>query len=682
MPMLIATLLFTSSLQLSSIEAASPPVQAARAVAEFGSNDLRHLARLEDLEYSPDGATVAAVSVDGHLNLWSSESGALLGNFRQPSGSPLFQVTFLDPQTLLYGAGTNRLGALGIQSDGVLEEAPLERFGLGDLQDSGGGVSVAPGGEYLCQWILAKGEGVQLASINDDGSKGKRMIVGADGFRISHVAWSPRGDLLAVLTLNPLKSLGRGGSEDQDMSHVMVIDPATGEELVRLKSKDTPLTAVDFALVAYGGKGTAAKGLIVTGGHSGLGAWDLASGRLLSTFGADLGRVTSLDARDCGDGSSDVVVSSDAGITQSWRVFSEEAPAKISDLPEFGSLGRISIHPRVDQLRFAGVESRTISQWVQNSGDIAWNEDPYIPRHEGVVSALAAAPGSIASAGYDGYVHLWDYELGADGSVVVESRARLLANPNPQSLVTDVDLSSDGKSMASCGRDGVLRQWDLNDGEDGFGSQVANWTPDNMASFTTTRISPDGSLITAVSADQILWVRDAKSGELLRRFEGLSGLQFASSFSADGRLFAVGSTGARIYNTQTWELVRSIEDLGAPIMKLDLSPNGKLIAIATAANSLVVRDVQTGGLLTAWTNFQGRPNAACWVNNAVIVASGPNEGGFRILSVSGAEGTVGQPGRKATSPHGGDVQALSVLPSGHVVSAAADGFLHIWDLGL
>ncbi|MFT6364026.1 MAG: WD40 repeat protein, partial [Planctomycetota bacterium] len=153
--MLIATLLFTSSLQLSSIEAASPPVQAARAVAEFGSNDLRHLARLEDLEYSPDGATVAAVSVDGHLNLWSSESGALLGNFRQPSGSPLFQVTFLDPQTLLYGAGTNRLGALGIQSDGVLEEAPLERFGLGDLQDSGGGVSVAPGGEYLCQWILA-----------------------------------------------------------------------------------------------------------------------------------------------------------------------------------------------------------------------------------------------------------------------------------------------------------------------------------------------------------------------------------------------------------------------------------------------------------------------------------------------------------------------------------------------
>ena len=680
LPMLIASLLFVSSQQLLSTEMAVPPVPAARVVAEFGSNDFRHHGRLEDISYSPDGTILAAVSVDGGLNLWSSETGGLLGSIPQPMEAPLFHVDFLDPQTLLYGTGENRIGALTYMDGGGLVAASLDGLGLGDLQDSGGGISVSPGGDFLCQWILAKGEGVQLTALPKDRSRGKRTIIDAEGFRIYHVAWSPGGELLALLTINPLKSLGRGGTEDQDLSRVLVFDTTTGEEVTRLISKDTLLTALDFATVAYGGKGTPASGLLVTGGDGGLGAWDLTSGRMLSTFGADIGRVASLDVRNRGDGSSDVVVSTETGFTQGWRVFAEAAPAKISELPEFGCLGRVSIHPRTDRLQFAGVESTTISQWVQESDAKDWIEAPYIPRHEGIVSALAAAPGRLASAGYDGYVLLWDYELEQDGSVTVRPKARLLANPNPQSLVTDVDLSTDGMTMVSSGRDGVQRQWNVSDGDENFGTQVANWTPDHVASFTSTCISPDGSIFTAVSADQVLWVRDAKTGELLRKFEGLSGLDFASGFSGDGRYFAVGSSGVRIYNTKTWEQERSIEDLGAP--DLDLSPNGKLIASATAANSLLVRDVATGGLIAAWTNFRGRPSAVSWVNNTVLVASGPNEAAFRILSVQGAKGTLGQPGQKAQSPHGGDVQALGVLPTGHVLSATSDGFLHIWDLEL
>ena len=684
LPMLIATLLISTSLQLN---AANTPVespqtagkaQTARAIAEFGSSGLRHKERLEDLEYSPDGSQLAAVSVDGQVNLWSPVSGDLVSAFSHPVGDSIFRVSYLDAQTVLYGTGENRLGALHINAGGALEAVSLDGFGLGDLQDSGGGVAVAPNGEYLCQWLLGKGEGIQLVAMPKDGSRGKRSILNADGFRVSQVVWAPGGELLAVLTTNPLKSLGRKGSEDQDCSRILIVDPATGEEVIRLVSKDKFLTDMDFALTIGG----TAEGLMVTGSQEGFGVWDLTSGRMLSAFGADIGRVASLDARDRGDGSSDVIASSEEGFTQGWRVYAEAAPAKISDLPEYGSLGRITIHPRLDRLQFASVESRTISQWVQNSGENTWMEDPYLPRHEGIVSALAAAPGRLASAGYDGYVYLWDYNLGEDGSAVVHARTRLLANPNPQSLVTDVSLSSDGKIMASSGRDGVLREWNLRDGEEGFGTQIGNWVSDTMASFTATDLSPDGKLMTSVSADQVLWVRDALTGDLIRKFEALAGLDFASSFSADGRIFAVGSSGARIYNTETWEEVRWIKDLGAPIMDLSMSPNGKLIAIATAANSLVIRDVETGGLISAWTNFRGRPSGVCWVNDRVLVASGPNEAGFRILSIVDAEGTVGQPGQKVDSPHGGDVQALVVLPSGHVASAASDGFLHIWDIGL
>lgn len=686
--MLIATLLINTSLLLNATAAPvrapqkAESTQTAHVIAEFGSSGLRHKARLEDLSYSPDGSQLAAVSVDGQLKLWSPVSGDQLDSFSHPAGDPLYRVGFLDSKTLLYGTGEDRLGALTIGEGKVLQVATLDQLGLGDLTDSGGGVSVAPGGRHLCQWLLAQGEGVQLVAMPKDGSRGKRSILSADGFRVAQVVWSPGGKLLAMLTTNPLKSLGRKGSEDQDCSRIQIFDPVTGEELIRIISKEKFLTDMDFALAKYDGGAGAVEGLLVTGSEEGFGVYDLTSGRVLSAFGADIGRVSSIDARDRGDGSSDVVASSEGGMTQGWRVFTEAAPTKISELPEFGSLGRVTIHSRLDRLQFASVEGRIISQWVQAPDETTWKEDPYLPRHEGIVSALATAPGRLASAGYDGYVYLWDYDIGLDGSIAVQPRTRLLANPNPQSLVTDVDLSFDGKSMASCGRDGVLRQWNLHDGEEGFGSQVGNWVPDTAASFTATDLSPDGKLLTSVSADQVLWVRDAMTGDLVRKFEGLSGLDFASSFSEDGRFFAVGSSGVRIYSTETWEEVRWIKDLGAPIMDLALSPNGKLLAIATAANTLLVRDVGSGGLVSAWTDFRGRPNAVCWVNSEVLVAAGPNEGGFRILSLVGAEATVGRPGREAKSPDGGDVQALGVMPSGHVVSAGSGGFLHIWDIDI
>jgi WD40 repeat protein len=170
---------------------------------------------------------------------------------------------------------------------------------------------------------------------------------------------------------------------------------------------------------------------------------------------------------------------------------------------------------------------------------------------------------------------------------------------------------------------------------------------------------------------------------LLRKFEGLRGMDFSSGFSGDGRLFAVGSTGARIYDAKTWEQVLEINDLGSPIMDLALSPNGKRIAIATAGRLLVVRDVASGELIKAWTDFQGRPTAICWVTNEVLVAAGPGDGGFRVLKAASkgkpGDSALGGTGIFVPSPRGNDIKALALLPSGQVVAAGAGGFIHIWD---
>lgn len=681
---MIASLLLP--LLLQSAPSASPSeVYSPRLVAEFGSDDFRHVGRLEDIAYSESGHQLVSVSVDGVLKLWETDAGRELASYSHPNGVPLFSVAYLDAQTVLVGTGLDHIQAMTIGTGSVLLPCELDTYGLADLADSGGGISVSPDGGYVAQWMMQGNVGLVLAEIKSDHSRGARTILTAEGFVVNQVAWSDTGELLAVLTTNPLKALGRDGSEAQDATRVLIFDTRTAKEVARISTKETFLTAIDFSMLGQQAGGEALEGLLVTGSSEGCQVWDLASARKLSSMAGEIGQVMALDVRDNAAGNSDLVVSSTDGHTQSWKLFEDRSPELVADFPGYSSLGRVTLQPGLSELKFAAIEGRTINQWSFSVPSNQWFADPAIARHDGIVSALSASQGRIASAGYDGAIYVWEYTPegeAADGKLQVQSKIRLVGSDHLQSLVLDAELSSDGSRLVSCGKDGYVRLWELGENER-FGEQLGAWSSGSDGSFTSTNLSPDSSLVTAVSANGSLWVRDALSGVLLRKFEGLRGMDFSSGFSGDGRLFAVGSTGARIYDAKTWEQVLEINDLGSPIMDLVLSPNGERIAIATAGRLLVVRDVASGELIKAWTDFQGRPTAICWVTNEVLVAAGPGDGGFRVLKAASkgkpGDSAIGGTGILVPSPRGSDIKALALLPSGKVVAAGNNGFLHIWD---
>ena len=678
---MIATL-FVPFVLSSLVQAPHINEDAPKPVAVFGSDNFQHQGRLEHIAYSPQGDSIAAVSVDGVLNLWDSSTGDLLSSFAHPSGDPLFSVDFLDAETLLLGTGRDHLAALHIGAAFGLSRIELDSLGLADLSDTGGGFSVSPNGKHIAQWNLLGNTGLQVGEVRSDRAKGQRALVSAGVFRVVQVAWSEDSELLAVLLTNPMKALGRDDTADQDSSRLLILESETGGKLTEIVSHDEFIFDLGLALIGARESGEVPSGLLVTGGQLETKIWDIESGRALSSFATELGAISSLDLRDESSTTSDLVLGASSGHTQFWRIYMDKAPELGSVLPSDSSLGRITLSPTAEALTFASIEGRTIRQWGISKGSDLWIQTPELARHDGIVSSLSTAPGRIASAGYDGLVFVWESAIGDDGAIEVSSRIRLKASDDAQSLITDVSFSSDGNRLASCAKDGLVRLWNLAEGDD-FGKEIARWNSDSNGSFTATDFSPDSSTLASVSANGALWIRDAQSGDLLRKFEGLKGLDFSGNFSADGRFYAVGSSGVRIYDAKTWEQVLVIGDLGSPVMDLALSPDGAQIAIATAGRLVLVKDVATGQLVRAWTNFQGRPSVVCWASSEILLAAAARDGGFRVMSVTGDhEGgisTAVESDFLVPTPGDGDITALAVQ-SGLVVAAGLGGFIHIWDV--
>jgi WD40 repeat protein len=72
--------------------------------------------------------------------------------------------------------------------------------------------------------------------------------------------------------------------------------------------------------------------------------------------------------------------------------------------------------------------------------------------HDGPVLALAfAADGTLASAGADGTIRLWDAMAGSERTTLTGHVGR----------VTALAFAADGRTLVSAGEDGTVRLWDV-----------------------------------------------------------------------------------------------------------------------------------------------------------------------------------------------------------------------------
>lgn len=189
-----------------------------------------------------------------------------------------------------------------------------------------------------------------------------------------------------------------------------------------------------------------------------------------------------------------------------------------------------------------------------------WPGGQVIGRHKGKIAHLAAAPGLVATAGWDGTIGLWPLDGGAP---------RMLSGHG--AAVNTVAFSPDRATLYSGGADGTLRAWDVSTGQErrlllrhGFGiNEIVLNAADGWLAYGTV--------------DGVTRVIDPATGTVLGDFTLDRRPILALALSPDGRQLAVGDGEGYIMviDTTTWRIARDFRaTLHGPVWALAWSPDG------------------------------------------------------------------------------------------------------------
>lgn len=246
------------------------------------------------------------------------------------------------------------------------------------------------------------------------------------------------------------------------------------------------------------------------------------------------------------------------------------------------------------------------------------------------ISRFAFSPdGSlVAAAGDHASVYLWDVST---GDLVVRFDAE-------RSSVRAVGFTADGGRLLSVTHDGVLREWDLETGEQvrtesvSASVLIADLSPDQQQIAIGTRhslelvatesgkrialqkdhqdkvlwvtYSTDGNRLASAGADGTARLRDSGTGETLFVLKGHKGRVMCVGFSHDGSLLAsCGLDGSiRFWDVGTGE-PRGVIDSRVPFIQLAMCPATERLATVLATGDISLWDLGTRSELTIYKDL-------------------------------------------------------------------------------
>jgi len=225
-------------------------------------------------------------------------------------------------------------------------------------------------------------------------------------------------------------------------------------------------------------------------------------------------------------------------------------------------------------------------------------------RYHSVTCPVLDPTGTWVAAGYEDsteqLVYIWD----------VQSGETIYAMEGHAARVCSVDVSPDGKFLASASYDGTVRLWDPQTGAmlrviTGFLDDVfdVEFSDDGRYFHVGVRDHPAKKfdMLTGTLSEINEDESQPDSFQTFMQQQGYSTGRFSSSsvlFSPDGKMLAVGSETVLLWNVSTGELIRSLQGSnGKRIDEMAFGPDGNKLAANLDHAGLIVWDTTTGDMI-------------------------------------------------------------------------------------